>query len=371
MMPDSVAVHASKSNNAIIGREFKTSILQSFDWPFFGLFAGVMVVQLVIMFILASRPVSEFSDKQIVSIHEDYARLAGLTKKPIEEPPVTGSGENAGPGTGGSEASAESSGSEGSGGDRSSNGDGTSETGSGRTSIESRQAMRIASAGMRREQVSREVSNVGILRQLTGTGGTGGTGRAAMSSLDFGTGSGDGEGGDLDQVLSGVDGLATRGMSGSGSGGSGTGGGIRGGRSGRAADIDDLVSDMGSAQSRSMNRKGDLTVEAPSEVAGQGRKSIYRSPDAIQEVLQVHVPAIRYCYERELKRNPELKGKVTIRIVVASDGSVRDAVIVSSTLNNERVERCILSRIKLWKDFKSIDASDGDVAFRQVYTFGY
>ena len=43
---------------------------------------------------------------------------------------------------------------------------------------------------------------------------------------------------------------------------------------------------------------------------------------------------------------------------------------MSSTLDNDRVERCILARVLLWKDFPAIDPSEGDVTFRQVYVFG-
>jgi hypothetical protein len=40
-------------------------------------------------------------------------------------------------------------------------------------------------------------------------------------------------------------------------------------------------------------------------------------------------------------------------------------------MNNERVERCILARIQLWKDFKPIDSEEGDMTFRYSYAFGY
>ena len=162
------------------------------------------------------------------------------------------------------------------------------------------------------------------------------------------------------------------GLTASGGGGGGSGGrGVRGSRSGSRAGIDDLVSDKSSVTSQSLSRKGELTIESVSEVEGLGRKSIYRSSDAIQEVLFSHNKAIQYCYERELKRNPTLKGKVVVRITVNPEGHVVNASIVSSTLNNERVERCILARIRLWKDFKPIDPSEGNVTFRQGYLFGY
>ena len=156
-----------------------------------------------------------------------------------------------------------------------------------------------------------------------------------------------------------------------GSGSGGGSGGVRGGRSGGKATIDDLVSDLSSSESQTLTRKGELSIETPSEVVGRGRKSVYRSPDAIQEVLISHNAAIRYCYERELKRNPTLKGKITVRITIGSEGAVNNAEIVSSTLNSERVERCILARIRLWNDFQPIEEAEGEVTFRQVYTFGY
>ena len=224
-----------------------------------------------------------------------------------------------------------------------------------------------------RESISREVSNRGLLGLLTGTGSA--AQGEAVSGVVTGPGGREGVGEDLDRVLANVDGLKTQGVSGlggeGGGSGSGTGGGVRGERSGEKATIDDLVSELGTTRSHTVSRKGELSIEAPAEVEGSGRKSVYRSPDAIQEILLRHVPAIRYCYERELKRFPDLKGKVTVRITVAPDGSVKEAVIVDSTLNNDRVERCILARIRLWKDFQPIDAEEGDVSFRQVYAFGY
>jgi len=163
--------------------------------------------------------------------------------------------------------------------------------------------------------------------------------------------------------------LKTRGESGL-AGGSGTGTGPRGSRTGRAAGIDDLLSGPGDVESESLARGGDLRVESPSEFSGRGSKATNRSPEAIQEILLGHVPAIRYCYERELKRDPGLKGKVVVRITVSPEGAVVNAEILSSTLANERVERCMLSRIRLWKDFKPIGSAEGDVTFRQIYTFG-
>jgi len=64
----------------------------------------------------------------------------------------------------------------------------------------------------------------------------------------------------------------------------------------------------------------------------------------VRAVLARSRPQIRYCYERELVKRPDLAGKVVMEITVAADGQVSRAVISSSTLSNPAVESCIQGR---------------------------
>ena len=121
-----------------------------------------------------------------------------------------------------------------------------------------------------------------------------------------------------------------------------------------------------------MKRKGSIIVSNISAVANeQGKKSDCRNSDEVSEVVNSHNAAIQYCYQRELKRNPDLKGKLVVRFVINPSGKVKDVKIISSTINNPRVERCVVNRIRRWDDFGAIDPAKGDATFRQVYTFGY
>lgn len=65
----------------------------------------------------------------------------------------------------------------------------------------------------------------------------------------------------------------------------------------------------------------------------------------IDAVIKRNLTAIRYCYQRELTRNPTLSGKVKVRFVISSDGSVSSSSTSSSTLNNSTAESCINGRI--------------------------
>ena len=64
----------------------------------------------------------------------------------------------------------------------------------------------------------------------------------------------------------------------------------------------------------------------------------------VDAVIRRHLQSIRYCYQRELQREPSLAGKITVRFVIANDGSVSNVSTKSSTLGNAEVEGCINNR---------------------------
>jgi len=351
-------------------------MFSTWDRRFTSIFMVTLLVEAVLVFFLAQQPIEQYTQKDIKRIQDRFARfvlqaepvagdnllatetgLSGSEDAEAAEEVETGTAEEEPGESEGGTVEGESAGSISEPG-------GTGGRASSEAAYEARREVR--------EAASRNVSSKGILGLITASDN--GSGKDAVAGL-VSQGAGGTGSDNLDDVLSSVSGLKTSAKPGSsgegGTGGNGTGSGIRGGRKGKSATIDDLVSDMGTAGSSVMERKGDLVVQAPEQVKGRGRKSIYRSPAAIQEVLLGHSAAIRYCYERELKRNPTLKGKISVRITVGTDGSVKKAEIVSSTLNNRRVERCILSRIRLWKDFQPIREEEGDVTFRQIWSFGY
>jgi len=64
----------------------------------------------------------------------------------------------------------------------------------------------------------------------------------------------------------------------------------------------------------------------------------------IDRVVKSHLAQIRYCYQRELAKNPKLFGKIVVKFVISKDGTVSSATTKSSTMNNPIVERCVNSR---------------------------
>ena len=96
-----------------------------------------------------------------------------------------------------------------------------------------------------------------------------------------------------------------------------------------------------------------------------------RYPEEVTKVIQSHARTIQDCYQQAVRRNPELKGKVTVRISVAPDGSVADVQLVESTIQDAQMLRCILHRIRRWRNFGAINEEAGILNYRQSYVFGY
>ncbi len=234
------------------------------------------------------------------------------------------------------------------------------------------------------QQIEDQVASEGILGILTSSSGSAAQGSQVQDVL----GDGSSANKDYEQIFKNVDRLTTSGSgskmkggtgAGSGTGGLGSGRGeVRGSRTTQGGNIDALVSDLGSAQSSEMERKTDIVsstlaplTEDGQEVKAGGVSAGARDVDEVSSIVQEHSPAIKYCYERELKRNPDMKGKAVVRFTITPAGTVVNAKIISSTLNSETVERCILSRISRWDDFGVIDQSLGNATFRQVFSFGF
>lgn len=69
----------------------------------------------------------------------------------------------------------------------------------------------------------------------------------------------------------------------------------------------------------------------------------------IEKVIKDHIKQIRYCYEKELARNPRLAGKIIIKFLIDKDGAVSSSSIKESTMGSSEVEQCVSTRISQLK----------------------
>ena len=70
----------------------------------------------------------------------------------------------------------------------------------------------------------------------------------------------------------------------------------------------------------------------------------------IDAVIKRNMSQIRYCYQRQLSKNPTLNGTIQVKFVISKDGSVSKAAIDHSTMDGgTSVESCITGRFKRFR----------------------
>jgi beta-lactamase regulating signal transducer with metallopeptidase domain len=65
-------------------------------------------------------------------------------------------------------------------------------------------------------------------------------------------------------------------------------------------------------------------------------------PETIQATVRARFGAFRTCYENGLKKDPKLAGTVTVKVVIATDGSTTQAADDNSTLADKDVVACVV-----------------------------
>ncbi len=187
----------------------------------------------------------------------------------------------------------------------------------------------------KRESDLKKVRSSGLLAgmggeassHLFGGGGLGTSINNALGGLQAGSGVSDAHG---------VGGLGTRGMGvGGGGGGLGIGGlGTKGGGGGRGHGIT-----LGGGTKRTTQ-----IIPGRTTVVGGLDRSV------IAEVIRRYQNQIRFCYERELQKDPSLGGRVAAEFTIDPTGRVSNVRILEDSVGaGGAVGRCISQRIRTWR----------------------
>lgn len=190
----------------------------------------------------------------------------------------------------------------------------------------------------KKEKDRKKVMKVGLLAALSPDNGAASD---VFGPGGLGTGINDKLGG-----LKGGAGLTDRqGVGGLGSRGNGTGGGGTGLGLGGLGTKGDGHGPAGGHGIDLGGRGHDTTRIIPGKTVVVGGLS----KEVIAKVIKDHQREIKYCYESELNKIPDLAGKVAVLFVIGPDGSVQEANVNETSLNNSNAEQCMLTRIKRWK----------------------
>lgn len=131
-------------------------------------------------------------------------------------------------------------------------------------------------------------------------------------------------------------------------------------------EIDDLIAGVGVVKTQELAKKGDFIIQRPESIEGAASNDSKRDPQAINDVISTYKASIKMSYEKYLKRDPNLKGKINLRITISSSGNVSAIKVVENTTGNTEFEDEIVRKVKMWQ-FEPV--ADGDVTVSYPFVF--
>lgn len=221
------------------------------------------------------------------------------------------------------------------------------------------------SGGSSGKKTSKPVTAQGLLGLIGGSGQSG----QKSSSVDFLIDKGLVK--QLDQLLGNTK-LSKRpgsGGLGNGSGkgvGAGTGDGIDDLLSfGLTGGVDDLIENDG-VQKVKMKKKGQVQLQTPSKMRGSQAAMGRRSPENVMQVINSQQGRIMYTYNKYLRTNPNLSGKVSLDVTIEANGRISKITVIESTIASQDFVRDLTNIIRRLK-FPPI--AEGSITINLPFVF--
>jgi TonB family protein len=133
---------------------------------------------------------------------------------------------------------------------------------------------------------------------------------------------------------------------------------------------DEKVAGVGRGRVRRVRvERGEERV-APKATIGTGAAEVEGGsldPDKIAVVVKRRLAAVKGCYEKQLNRNPDLRGKITVRFTIGPTGAVVDISTESNTMGDDEVAQCIMNRMRGWR-FPKPEGGSVTVSYPFIFT---
>ncbi len=213
------------------------------------------------------------------------------------------------------------------------------------------------------EEMAKNAGILGVLKQTEGSHIASIFGRDSALGND----ASDVLGGLIGNEIGEAYGVGGLGLVGTGSGGGGTGEGTIGlgnlgtiGKGGGGGN--------GSGYGRGAGGLGGRRAHAPDVIPGQANVRGSLDKEIIRRIIRRHINEVKYCYEQELTKKPELGGRIMVQFTIAASGQVIASVLQNSTMGNARVENCTVQAVRRWEFPKPLGGGIVIVSYPFVLT---
>jgi len=110
-----------------------------------------------------------------------------------------------------------------------------------------------------------------------------------------------------------------------------------------------LLASFGCNSKMSLNTpasKKQTTAQTPENNSESPKSLRGCTTEAIQQVVRAHKKKVTRCYRKGVAKNPQLGGRVVVRIEIAQDGMAKYVGIKEDTMGNKEVAECIVKVLK-------------------------
>lgn len=174
---------------------------------------------------------------------------------------------------------------------------------------------------------------------------------------------------DLLAMLSGGGGIDMAALNNSGTltSGGGTAIGLAGSTGGRSGIVSSGVAAQAEAMGREIMVFSDISSLSTPTVSGSESYSS-RTADEIAELVSEKRGSVMYVYNKHLRTDPLLMGRVDVAMMIHPSGRVSDVEIVGSNMYNRAFELELVSSIEQWR-FGSVSSSEGPLPIQLPFSF--
>ena len=92
--------------------------------------------------------------------------------------------------------------------------------------------------------------------------------------------------------------------------------------------------------------------------------------DVIRRVFRRRQASIRAVYEKALKRNAKLAGKLVVRVVIGADGRVAKAEIAEDTVGDDDLAQALLAVVRRFRFPKPPGGGTVEVRYPFIFSPG-
>jgi hypothetical protein len=90
--------------------------------------------------------------------------------------------------------------------------------------------------------------------------------------------------------------------------------------------------------------------------------------EIIRRVVHQHMNEIKFCYDQELASKPTLAGRISVQFAISPVGQVITSVMQSTSMDDTRVENCVVNAIRRWEFPKPVGGGIAIVLYPFSFT---